>query len=313
MNRCRVEPIADHLELIPIVAEWHWRAWGHADPGGSLASWTTALERSAARDRIPILLVGLIGSEPVGSVSLVENDMDTTRPEWRPVVERWRRATPWLSGLYVVSGQRRRGIGSALIHACEQQAVALGVRRLYLYTSAAERLYLRHGYAVIGRESYEGERVAVMAKDLDRKGGRAYGRISGRRSRARVGRRRRAMPSDLTVRLENRPGTVAAAAEALGRAGVNIEGGCGVAAGDQGVLHVLVEDADAARRALSDAGFEVGLPARDVPDEPGALGRVARRIADAGVNLEALYPTAGGRVVFCADDVGRARQAASGG
>jgi hypothetical protein len=36
------------------------------------------------------------------------------------------------------------------------------------------------------------------------------------------------MPKDLTIILTNRPGTLADAAEALGRAGVNIRGGCGV-------------------------------------------------------------------------------------
>ena len=48
---------------------------------------------------------------------------------------------------------------------------------------------------------------------------------------------------DLTIELDEKAGTVAAAAEALGKAGVNIEGICGFVVGDKGVGHVLVADA----------------------------------------------------------------------
>ena len=39
---------------------------------------------------------------------------------------------------------------------------------------------------------------------------------------------------DLTVRLENKPGTLAQLGETLGSAGINIEGGCGIADAGQG-------------------------------------------------------------------------------
>ncbi|HEV8516651.1 MAG TPA: ACT domain-containing protein [Candidatus Limnocylindrales bacterium] len=124
------------------------------------------------------------------------------------------------------------------------------------------------------------------------------------------------MPTDLTVPLADRPGTLADAAEALGRAGINIEGGCGVASGGQGVFHVLVNDAEAARSALSQSGIQVGeardVLVVDVANEPGALGRVARRIADAGVNLEAVYATVDNRIVFVGPDIARARETTSG-
>jgi hypothetical protein len=123
------------------------------------------------------------------------------------------------------------------------------------------------------------------------------------------------MPKDLMVILVNRPGTLADAAEALGSAGVNIEGACGFPAGGEGVFHVLIEDATTARRALEDAGMEVRTE-RDVvlldplPDEPGTLGSALRRIADAGVNVDLLYPAADGRVVLGGDDVEGLRRAA---
>jgi hypothetical protein len=122
------------------------------------------------------------------------------------------------------------------------------------------------------------------------------------------------MPKDLTVVLEHRPGALAELAEATGRAGINIEGGCGVTSDDRGVIHVLVEDAAATRRALEEAGLEVSderdVLVVDLEDRPGSLGEVARRLADAGVNVDLLYATWPGiRVVIGADDLDSARAA----
>jgi len=125
----------------------------------------------------------------------------------------------------------------------------------------------------------------------------------------------RSMSKDLMVILVNRPGTLADAAEALGRAGINIEGGCGFPSGAEGVFHVLVDDSAGARRALEQAGFEVRAE-RDVvlldrlPDQPGTLGAALRRIADAGVNVDLLYSAADGRVVLGGEDVEGLRRAA---
>ena len=122
------------------------------------------------------------------------------------------------------------------------------------------------------------------------------------------------MPKDLMVILVNRPGTLADAAEALGKAGVNIEGACGFPADGEGVLHVLVEDAGRARSALEEAKLEVRAE-RDVvlldplPDQPGTLGAALRRIADAGVNVDLLYLATDRRVVLGGDDVEGLRRA----
>jgi len=70
------------------------------------------------------------------------------------------------------------------------------------------------------------------------------------------------------VILVNRPGTLADAAEALGRAGVNIAGGCGFPAAGEGIFHVLVEDPTTARRALEAAGMEVRQGTRRRPARP---------------------------------------------
>jgi hypothetical protein len=121
------------------------------------------------------------------------------------------------------------------------------------------------------------------------------------------------MATDLTVGLINRPGTLAQASDALGRAGVNIEGACGFVFGEQAVYHVLVEDLERARRSLIDAGFEIQeerqVALTPIENRPGAAAALLRRIADAGLNVDLLYMTADGRLVLSGDDVPGMRRA----
>lgn len=124
------------------------------------------------------------------------------------------------------------------------------------------------------------------------------------------------MATDLRVMVEDRPGGLAAVGEALGGAGINIEGLCGVGMGDRGVIHVLVEDGAAARAALEAAGLEVDAESEPLVNDvsadagtPGAVGRMARAMADAGVNLQAVYIATNNRAVAVTDDNDKARAA----
>ncbi len=119
---------------------------------------------------------------------------------------------------------------------------------------------------------------------------------------------------DLTVLLEDHPGKLADLGEATGKAGVNIEGICGVRTDGRGAIHMLVTDAQAARNALTDRGIEVSEE-RDVllielEDRPGTLGKIARQLANADVNIELMYTTfSGTRLVLGVDKIEQAREA----
>lgn len=119
---------------------------------------------------------------------------------------------------------------------------------------------------------------------------------------------------DLTVVLEDRPGELAKLGEATGAAGINIEGMSADTREGRGVLHVLVEDARAAREAMSGAGIEVenerDALVVEVDDRPGTMAEVARKLADQGVNIEFAYATFGRcAVVFGVGDLERAQSA----
>lgn len=115
------------------------------------------------------------------------------------------------------------------------------------------------------------------------------------------------MATDLTIALEDRPGILADLGEAFGGADVNIEGFCGYTSQGKGILHLLVDDAPAARRALDGAGFAVDdereVLVVDIEDRPGALGVIARRIAGADVSLDLAYLATNTRLVLGAADL----------
>jgi hypothetical protein len=121
------------------------------------------------------------------------------------------------------------------------------------------------------------------------------------------------MATDLRIEADNSVGQLATLAEQLGRAGVNIDGFCATVADGRGVLHVLVEDASAARRALEGAGYSIAAEQEavvldDVEDRPGFLGDTTRRLADGNVNIEVAYLATGTRLVLVADDAAVVRQ-----
>jgi hypothetical protein len=120
---------------------------------------------------------------------------------------------------------------------------------------------------------------------------------------------------DLAIELENRPGALAAMGEALGRAGVSVEGGGVFVVDGIGVAHFLFEDGAAARKALEGAGIRV-LGERDVvvlrlrQADPGQLGKIARRMAEAGVNIEVQYSDHDHRLILVVDDLAKGRAVA---
>jgi hypothetical protein len=123
------------------------------------------------------------------------------------------------------------------------------------------------------------------------------------------------MAYDVMVILEDRPGELARLGEVAGAAGVNMDGFAAFTGDGKGVVHVLVSDGrlDDLRAALDSAAMPIvderEVLVVNVADEPGAMGEVARRLADAGVNIDLAYTTFGGvRLVFGTDDMRVARE-----
>jgi len=92
------------------------------------------------------------------------------------------------------------------------------------------------------------------------------------------------MATEFIVKLRDRPGSLAAAAQALADGGVNLWGTAASTGGGKGTVGFVVKDKDAtkARRALKKAGLRAterkAIEVR-VSDKPGTLARVTSKLA----------------------------------
>ena len=88
-----------------------------------------------------------------------------------------------------------------------------------------------------------------------------------------------------TVQLEDRPGSLARVATALGDRGVNITGIVGVAEDTDGALMLTTSDASLTRQAFESLGlpFEEHDPTAGLA--PEALPQVQRGLADRGIDV----------------------------
>jgi hypothetical protein len=95
------------------------------------------------------------------------------------------------------------------------------------------------------------------------------------------------------VDLKHQPGELAKATEAIAQKGINITAFGGVTCGGSGSVALLTNDDAGARRALSEAGYrprELEVVTATIEHTPGTLAKTARKLADAGISIEAALP-----------------------
>jgi len=97
------------------------------------------------------------------------------------------------------------------------------------------------------------------------------------------------MAKQFVVQLKNEPGAMATLAEALAARGVDLRAIGGGSMGDSGHVIMTTADDETARTVLEDGGYvyiEGESILAEVDDKPGGMARLARALADAGVNIE---------------------------
>ena len=96
------------------------------------------------------------------------------------------------------------------------------------------------------------------------------------------------------VELPNQPGSLAMVAEAVAARGINITAFAGATSGELGSVSFSTDDESGTRSALGEKGWvyrEVPLVSASLEHRPGTLAAAARRLADAGVNIETAFVT----------------------
>ena len=103
---------------------------------------------------------------------------------------------------------------------------------------------------------------------------------------------------EITIIVPNKIGALADVAEALGNNGVNIESIAAQGFRDAGVIRIITSDETSAMHALmkiaavKEGEYEIKMGdvmMITIPNRPGELGKIARKIARAGINLESVY------------------------
>ena len=124
--------------------------------------------------------------------------------------------------------------------------------------------------------------------------------------------------SAFTAELDNHPGELARLCEAMASSGVNLLL-CATTRGDGGVVAFIADDETAGQAVLDGAGIGYLLrPALTVRMDnlPGAAAAAFRKLADAGVNVDLLFPVrisdAEFYAMICADDPAAAERALRG-
>lgn len=116
----------------------------------------------------------------------------------------------------------------------------------------------------------------------------------------------------LSIFLENKPGVLGTFCEELAANEINILGLSVSDTVDHAVVRVLCDNSKKACTVLGDAGMlvvETDVLVVDLPDKPGILAQVAKKLAKAKINIEYAYGTAeasGGKLVLRVSDAKKA-------
>ncbi len=98
--------------------------------------------------------------------------------------------------------------------------------------------------------------------------------------------------SQLSIFVENRQGTLAALAQELAEASVDVRAMTIADTTDFGILRLIVRDPERAKNILQAKNFVVAINqvlAVEIPDVIGGMANVLRILDSAGINIEYMY------------------------
>lgn len=124
--------------LTAMIADRVWNAWW-TDSGVSRSAFLAGFQPMLEADNIPFALVAHDGESYIGSVLVIENDLDERR-----------QYAPWIAALWVDPDFRKQGIAATLILAARRQAAAHGHDICYLCATVEKReYYLKQGFELL--------------------------------------------------------------------------------------------------------------------------------------------------------------------
>lgn len=150
-NKIKIVDLKSCPEFIPLLCRWFVEEWKFLPYQAEV----DRLTKCCAADSIPLTLVALSGSEVVGTVGLILDDI-----EERPDI------SPWLASLYVAPPFRNQGVARMLIEAIVEKQTLLEIPSLYLFTSQTG-LYQKFGWRDYEETIYQNQQVTIMVRRIE--------------------------------------------------------------------------------------------------------------------------------------------------
>jgi hypothetical protein len=104
--------------------------------------------------------------------------------------------------------------------------------------------------------------------------------------------------NQISVFLENKPGTLSEMTKVLAEAKIDVRAMSLAETRDFGIVRMIVADVYEAMNSLKEADFICSLTsvlAFEITDEPGGLGKIVDGFTQAGVNIEYMYASLSGK------------------
>jgi predicted N-acetyltransferase YhbS len=155
-SHLKIVPLADVPNVIPVLEQLFVQEWepyyGAQGPGDAARD----LAESCQRDELPFALVAIDADGKVAGTAALKTQ--SVGSDVAP--------GPWLAAFVVQPGNRRQGIGDALVGAIEREAKRLGLASIFVSTDAAEGIIQRRGWRRVGAAASLRGEVAVYSLDL---------------------------------------------------------------------------------------------------------------------------------------------------
>jgi predicted N-acetyltransferase YhbS len=152
MHDLKIEPLSNRPNFISMIAKLHFAQWKELTGATTEKKYAAMLNKFASTESVSTTLVAVRGNELLGSVNIVECDMEIRSELY-----------PWLAQLFVVPKERKKGIGSSLVNAAIDRCQRFGFKVLYLYTAGTlPEFYKSLGWAEREKVNYKGKERIVM-------------------------------------------------------------------------------------------------------------------------------------------------------
>lgn len=134
-NNIQIDFLANHRQFIDTVAKFWCLEWGSDKSEQGIEKTKNRILSRLSTDKIPLILIAFTGEKCIGTVGIVENDLEK-RPD----------LTPWIAWVYIDKEYRGHGIARLLVEAAIKKAKALSLKIIYLHTETAHGLYEKIGW-----------------------------------------------------------------------------------------------------------------------------------------------------------------------